>query len=139
MKSYVKPMVLANEELAESVYMASGDCYTVEAFITQAPQLGRGDYRIQVNAKHDADHHSSSRTFVITFNQPVVYVNSLAASYSGDGTNQLTLTYTDGINGSYHNNEVDNIGLNDLIVTADAGLAVTGYYCSYCNLECGAH
>ena len=32
----------------------------------------------------------------------------------------LTIRYT------YHNNENDNIGLGDLIVTSDAGLAITG-------------
>lgn len=139
MKKYMKPMVLANDELAESVYMASGDCYTFEAKIVQTPATGMDYYTIQIDGKHSAadGHHSSSRTVAVVFSQNVSYLGSNAASVSGDGTNTLYLTFTDGINGSYHNNGGDNIGLGQLTVKSDAGLAITGVYATYCNMDCG--
>ena len=46
MKEYMKPVLLTSDELAEGVYLASGDgsgCYTTTAYIHQTPQTGRGD------------------------------------------------------------------------------------------------
>ena len=118
MANYSKPMVTVDQGLAESVYAASG-CYTASAYIHQTPQTGRGDYRIQVNGQHKADHTKEAQTLTISFNQNVTYVSGGAGLICGDGTT-LTIRYT------YHNNENDNIGLGDLIVTSDAGLAITG-------------
>lgn len=139
MDNYEKPAVLANEEISEGVYAASGsdageDCYTVSAYIHQTPETGRGDYRIQVNAVHAAGdgHHSGQQTLELSFNQPVEYSWSNGSLSGGDGTASITIDY------SYHNNGNDNIGLGDVIVTADAGLAVTGAVL-YCNHECGQH
>ena len=119
---YEKPSVIQNVELSEGVYMASGDhCYTTTARIHQTPETGRGDYRIQVDAKHDADHHSDEQTFTITFNQPVEYKScngNGATLKSGDGTTTLVFDLT------YHNNNTDNIGFGDLVVESDAGLAI---------------
>ncbi|MDO5305745.1 MAG: hypothetical protein Q4E87_09255, partial [bacterium] len=56
----------------------------------------------------------------ISFNQNVTYVSGGAGLISGDGTSTLTIKL------SYHQNPGDNIGFGDLIVTADAGLAITG-------------
>ena len=134
MKNYVKPVVLANEELAEGVYAASGDCYTISGYIHQTPQTGRGDYRIQFDGKHAANdgHHSGKQTLIVSFNMPVVYKGSNGTLVSGDGTNTLSIDY------SYHNNASDNIGLGDVIVEADAGLAVVGSTLT-CNYDCGQH
>ena len=47
MRDYMKPVVIVNSEVSEGVYAASGsadECYTVNAYIHQRPQLGRGDY-----------------------------------------------------------------------------------------------
>ncbi|MCM1568684.1 MAG: hypothetical protein NC081_04470 [Roseburia sp.] len=140
MKNYIKPMVLENDELAEGVYMASGDCYTFTANIVQSPATGMDYYTIQIDGTHNAQdgHHSSSRTVVIVFNQNVTYLSSNAAGVSGDGTAALTLTFTDGINGSYHNNaQFDNIGLGQLTVKSESGLAITNVYSTYCNQTCG--
>lgn len=41
MRKYVKPIAVVNSNLAEGVYAASGDCYTVSANITQTPAEGR--------------------------------------------------------------------------------------------------
>ncbi len=134
MRNYEKPIVLRNDELAEGVYLASGDCYTVSYRIHQKPETGRGDFRIQFDAVHAAadGHHSGEQVLVITFNQAVTYVSSNGTLESGDGTSTLRIDY------SYHNNASDNIGLGDLVVTADAGLAVTGALLE-CNHDCGQH
>ena len=109
MANYSKPMVTVDQGLAESVYAASG-CYTASAYIHQTPQTGRGDYRIQVNGQ----------LLTISFNQTVTYSGSNGTLVGANTGTTLTIRYT------YHNNENDNIGLGDLIVTSDAGLAITG-------------
>lgn len=43
MRDYMKPVVIVNSEVSEGVYAASGsadECYTVNAYIHQRPQLG---------------------------------------------------------------------------------------------------
>lgn len=140
MKNYEKPVVLANEELAEGVYAASGaggsgdDCYTVTAYIHQIPEIGRGDYRIQVNATHAAGdgHHSGQQILTLYFNQNVTYKSSNGNLSGGDGTSAIDIDY------SYHNNGNDNIGLGDVVVEAGEGLAVTGARL-WCNHDCGQH
>ena len=121
MVKYSKPMVIVDQGLAEGVYAASGTgCYTVTAKIHQTPQTGRGDYRIQVNGHHNADHTKESQVLTISFNQNVTYVSGGAGLSSGDGTPTLTIRL------SYHQNPTDNIGFGDLVVTSDAGLSITG-------------
>ena len=72
MKNYERPIIAINDETTEGVYAASGDgCYTVTTNIHQKPETGRGDYRIQVNGKHQADHSSESQTLTLNFNQTV--------------------------------------------------------------------
>ncbi len=139
MDNYEKPAVLANEDLAEGVYTASGededeDCYSVSAYIHQKPETGRGDYRIQVNGVHAAadSHHSGAQLLVLSFNQAVEYVSSNGSPAGGDGTASISISY------SYHNNAYDNIGLGDVIVKADAGLEVTDAIL-FCNHDCGQH
>jgi len=120
MRNYIKPVAINNEELAEGVYAASGTpgCYTVTSNIHQGPQTGRGDFRIQINGVHKADHTKETQWLHITFNMPVVYKSSNGTLESGDGTNTLCIKYT------YHQNPIDNIGLGDLIVESGVGLAV---------------
>lgn len=122
MKTYSKPIVTVDNGLAEGVYAASG-CYEASAYIHQSPETGRRDYRIQVNGKHNADHTKEAQFLTISFNQPVHYVscNGNGASLAGgDNTQVLTISLT------YHQNPTDNIGFGDLVVTADAGLVITG-------------
>ena len=113
-----KPMLLVNDDLAEGVYAASG-CYTATAYIHQTPETGRGDYRIQVNGVHDADHTKETQWLHISFNIPVTYSSSQGTLESGNNSTTLVIRYT------YHQNPKDNIGLGDLVVVADQGLAVT--------------
>lgn len=121
MSKYVKPVVEIDNGMAEGVYAASGTgCYTVSAYIHQKPEIGREDYRIQVNANHHADHTCDAQTLTISFNQDVTYVSSQGTLVSGATGRTLVINYT------YHNNPSDNIGLGDLVVTSEAGLAITG-------------
>ncbi len=118
MKRYEKPVVLVNEELSEGVYAASG-CYTVTTRVHQEIQNGRGDYRIQIDGKHVADHMKEKQTLTISFNMPVEYKSSNGTLVGlGSGTT-LVIDY------AYHQNPTDNVGLGDLIVVADPGLQVT--------------
>lgn len=138
MTNYERPIVLANEDIAEGVYAASGtdggDCYTVSAYIHQVPETGRGDFRIQVNGVHAAGdgHHSGAQVLTLYFNQAVTYKGSNGGLAGGDGTSSISISY------GYHNNANDNIGLGDVIVESDAGLSVTGAVLS-CNYNCGQH
>lgn len=121
MKKYSKPVVSVDNGLAEGVYVASGaGCYDASAYIHQTPETGRGDYRIQVNGKHNADHTRESQTLTISFNQNVTYVSGGAGLISGNGTPTLEVKL------GYHQNPNDNIGFGDLIVTSNAGLSITG-------------
>lgn len=136
MKKYERPLAAINEMASEGVFAASGvagtNCYLVTWNIFQTPQNGRGEYRLQINAHHDADHHSTEQILVITFTLPVVYESSNGTLESGSGTNTLRIKF------NYHNNNNDNIGMGDLIVTADAGLAVSEAYME-CNMKCDQH
>ena len=121
MKQYSKPVVSVDNGLAEGVYAASGaGCYEASAYIHQTPQTGRGDYRIQVNGQHHADHTKEAQILTISFNQNVTYVSGGAGLISGSGTPTLKVKL------GYHQNPTDTIGFGDLIVTADTGLAITG-------------
>lgn len=139
MKTYERPIVLANEELAEGVYAASGavagsGCYSVTTNIHQKPETGRGDYRIQVDARHAAgdNHHSGHQTLIMSFNKAVEYGSSEGQLESGNNTATISINY------SYHSNASDNVGLGDVVVIADAGLEVNGAVLT-CDFDCGQH
>ena len=121
-----KPMILENNDMAEGIYAASGDgCYTTTAYIHQRPETGRGDYRIQVDAKHHATHTKEQQWLHISFNQAVNYKSCNAQGaqlVSGNGTTSLVISMT------YHQNGSDSIGFGDFVVESDAGLAILGQY-----------
>ena len=56
----------------------------------------------------------------LNFNQPVTYQSSGGSLQSGDGTSSIKIKY------GYWNNRTDNIGLGDVVVKSNPGLAVTG-------------
>lgn len=138
MKDYAKPVVLANDEVAEGVYAGSGkgtDCYSVTAWIHQGPETGRETYVIQGNATHSATdgHHSAHQVLTLNFNQPVTFVNctSSNAKYeSGNGTNSLKIKYT------YHANGTENHGLGEIEVKSELGLALTSGHTLSCDHKC---
>lgn len=118
-QDYTKPIIVANDDLSEGVYLDSG-CYTASARIHQTPQGGgEGTYRIQVDGRHEATHTKEAQTLYISFNQNVTYESGGSGLISGNGTPMLVIQF------SYHQNPTDNIGFGDLVVTSDAGLAIT--------------
>lgn len=124
-KSYEKPVILVNDDLAEGVYMASGSgsaCYSASGAIRQVPETGRNNYVIQLNGTHHATdgHSNDAQTVTVSFNQNVTYVSSQGSLSSGSGTSTLVLAY------HYHQNANDNIGLGDLVVESGPGLSITG-------------
>lgn len=136
MKGYIKPMVIKSEDVAESVYMASGsECYTVNVRFTQLPQLGNEVYIMQIDAAHNASHHSTGQVLTLTFNQSVEFVGCTgngAYHISGTAANVIKIGYT------YHSNNTENIGLGSLTVKYDSGLALP--VCSLsCNETCNQH
>lgn len=118
MSNYSKPVISIDNGMAEGVYAASG-CYTASAYIHQTPETGRETYVIQVNGKHNADHSNDAQLLTISFNQNVTYVKSQGTLQSGDGTPTLKIAY------SYHQNQVESLGLGDLEVSSGSGLAIT--------------
>ncbi len=133
MKSYAKPVVLANDEVAEGVYAGSGDCYTANATMHQEPQTGRYDYRIQVNGDHSAKHHGEEQIVILNFNRPVEYKSS-------QGTPVVASGMTIKIKYNYHQNYTDHIGTGDIIVTSDsADLALASDPVIQCNKHCSQH
>lgn len=120
-KQYVKPVVLEDEDVMEGVYMLTmkSGCYTASAEIKQRPEIGRQNYVIQVNGKHQATHSNDRQVLHISFNLPVEYVSSGGTLKSGNGSTSLDIDY------SYHQNGNDNIGLGDLVVKAEPGLAIS--------------
>lgn len=139
--AYAKPIVLANEELAEGVYAASGEgCYTVTGKVVQGPATGMENYVVQVDALHDTTtHHSTAQTLTITFNKEVNFISCYAegAKYvSGNGSKTLVIDLT------YHKNAHENIGFGDLkVMTVDGswtGLEVTKAEMA-CNYDCAQH
>ena len=121
---YIKPLILDSDELSEGVFTASGsstesNCYSTSAYIHQSPEIGRGDYRIQVNAQHNGDHTKDTQYLTISFSQPVVFKSANGALMSGNNTNTIVIQLF------YHQNPTDNIGMGDVIVEADPGLTIT--------------
>lgn len=74
MKKYESPIVLADEELSEDIYMTgsgSGDCWSMTVEVAQR-NAGEGNTNFRVAATHSSGLHISTETVVtVTFNQPV--------------------------------------------------------------------
>ena len=96
MKTYEKPVVLANEELAEGVYAASGavsggTCWTIVEDKDAAQEWNGSHHVFQMKITHSdaVEHISMQSTSVITFNNTVTDAYSegnCAASVTGDKT-----------------------------------------------------
>ncbi|MCM1191351.1 MAG: hypothetical protein NC123_07010 [Butyrivibrio sp.] len=94
MTDYEKPVVLANEDVAEGVYTASGetstDCWTVEA---KSVQDWNGSHHVfEISCKHSTDvvHISSQTKVSLTFSTSVTDAYSeFPCTFSGT---QVTVT-----------------------------------------------
>lgn len=125
MRTYEKPtaekinFTYENQVVAESTATHNGPCFQVTGYVHQIQELGRSDFRIQLNAHHADDHTCTTETLTITFNQPVTFKECYgdgAAYQSGNGTNTLVMTFT------YLANPSQNVGIGDIIVESDPGL-----------------
>ena len=122
MAKYEKPMVIANDELAEGVFAASG-CYTVTAGKHQENQEGKTDVRFWFSAVHAADHSCSEQYLTVNFTKPVKYVSSNGTLYSPASAD--TQSYTIVIKFNYWNNPDDNIGAGDFVVFGDSDVEIS--------------
>ena len=94
MKTYEKPVVIENEDLAEGVFAASGDsgsssdCWYVTWSSSQDYVDGAHIFRINATHSTSVVHISSNVTYTVTFNYPVTnaYAENpdFVCSYSGN-------------------------------------------------------
>ncbi len=134
MKNYEKPIVLANSELSEGVFAASGGYqgspdYNINAYVHQQTETGRQDYRVQVGGTYNNssdENNNSNHVLVVQFDQPVEIVGCGYECYLGEN-NTVCIKYPTGANSSA------DFGLGDLIVkpVTDTGslgvVGATGY------------
>ena len=122
MTKYEKPMVIANDELAEGVFAASG-CYTVTWDKHQENQEGRTTLRFHIGAVHDANHTCSEQYLTLNFTMPVKYVGSEGTLTSPASADTETTTMT--IKFNKWNNGQDNIGMGDVTVIGDSAADIS--------------
>ncbi len=90
MKAYVKPVVLAAEELSEGIYTASGedittDCWTVDAVDVQDWNGSHHVFEVRCRHSTSVEHISSSTLVTLTFSSPVTDAYSeFTCNYSGN-------------------------------------------------------
>lgn len=86
MTDYEKPVVLANEDIAEGVYTASGDCWTVNPVSVQDWNGTHHVFEIRCVHSATVEHISSAATVTLTFSSPLTdaYTESnFSCSFSG--------------------------------------------------------
>ena len=89
-------------------------CYTCNAHINQRPEVGRDDYRIQVNAQHHGDHSCNEQILTMVFNHPATFINCSNGSLHGpNNKSEIKVKLR------YHNNPNDNIGMGDFTVKSN--------------------
>lgn len=89
-------------------------CYTCNAHINQRPEVGRDDYRIQVNAQHHGDHTCNEQILTMVFNHPATFINcSNGSLYGPNNKSEIKVKLR------YHNNPNDNIGMGDFTVKSN--------------------
>ena len=92
MKNYEKPVVMVNEGLAEGVYAASGDCWSVNCYPVNPQHVVDGYKHFRVEFQHtDAVTHISTAVEIqLTFNYPIADASGeFSSSASG---NVVTIT-----------------------------------------------
>ena len=94
-------------------------CYTCNAHINQRPEVGRDDYRIQINAQHHGDHTCDEQILTMIFNHPATFISCSNGNLnSNNNTTRIRIKLT------YHNNPNDNIEIADFKIK-----------CAYNDLE----
>ena len=104
MNNYEKPIVLANSELSEGVYAASGPYpgssdYQVTYYEDQAQDVNKGFNVFHVDMKYNGtgDSYNSTHTIALEFDKPVKVLETSGYQYELVG-NTLYITATGGAN-----------------------------------------
>lgn len=71
MKNYEKPIVMINEDMAEGVYAASGDCWTISVVRDQADAGGYSTYRIYADHSTALQHISQATKITVYFSTAI--------------------------------------------------------------------
>lgn len=131
MKKYEKPVVLVNEELAEGVYAASGDCWTGSVTNEQKWNGSHHEFEIRIIHSDELLHISNSCTVKVTFNNNIDASNVGVDSCTFDsaGSNYVIVTrYSHG--NSYKSGDDATFKVRVKTTTGDQAsveaLAVTG-------------
>ena len=99
MKNYVKPVIVSNDEIAESVYMASGDgsnwssdCWTIT--YTDVQKWAGDSHVFELRADHSTnyEHNSGCTVVAITFSAPLSENGSRAEFPYVINGNTMTVT-----------------------------------------------
>lgn len=97
MKTYEKPVVLANEELAEGVYAASGtgtpECWTIDVVSVQKWTGVAQNFEVRCVHSSDVEHISDATTITVTFSS-ALDESSYAEFPSTVSGNTITVTRT---------------------------------------------
>lgn len=93
MKNYVKPIVTLNEEIAEGVYAASGDCWSISVAEVQEWNGSAKIFQVALSHSTAVEHISSASTVAITFNSPITSASAQEYSCSVSG-NTVYITRT---------------------------------------------
>ncbi|MCD8129716.1 MAG: hypothetical protein LUE16_00300 [Lachnospiraceae bacterium] len=126
--NYERPVVLANEELAEGVYAASGatDCWTMDVYSVQDWNGSHHIFEVKLIHSASVVHISSSVTCTVTFSYSLSDAYSeFASSLSG-----TTITVTRDLLANAYNSG-DTVTFKIWASTGDEAttkaLSVTGY------------
>lgn len=97
MKNYEKPLALANSELAEGVFMASGaegdaKCWTVEAVSTQDWNGSHHIWEIRCKHSSEVEHISAASTVSLTFDSPITDAYAEANFMTSVSGSTVTIT-----------------------------------------------
>lgn len=99
MKNYERPIVMINEDLAEGVYAASGDCWTV-SHESKQDHNGQGHvWEITIVHALNLQHISDASTVVLTFNYPIV--SASAQEYSCTVSGNTVTIYRERLGDAY--------------------------------------
>lgn len=96
MKTYVKPLLLANDELAEGVYAASGDCWTVAIRDTQPWDGNCHVFYADMTHPSGLQHISNEQRVKLVFNDEIIYAESNAYEMSYSGREVILIRYSHG-------------------------------------------
>lgn len=132
MKEYVKPVILENEELAEGVYAASGDCWTVSA--SSAQDWNGSEHVFEVAAVHSTglEHISGACTVRLVFSNTLTSARAEYPSTWSGSTVEIT-------RGSLANayKSGDRMTFKVWVTCADEALTkavtCTSASCTYCD------